>query len=113
MGTLQTSLTKFFSTLKTFPKLLKKMKIVILLLAVLAVAAVQNAKAADEPAAAAVKAADFPDAGELMAETQEHEGEDDVGETHEDEGENPLVWMMWERPTRMRERIHGGFHEDE
>merc|ERR1712168_1022163 len=59
--TLQTSLTWFFSALRTSPKLLKKMKIVILLLTVLATinaAAVQNVKAADKPAA--VKAADLP-----------------------------------------------------
>merc|ERR1712141_992691 len=54
-------LTWFCSAPRTPPKLLKKMKIVILLLAVLATidaAAVQNVKAADKPAA--VKAADLP-----------------------------------------------------
>merc|ERR1712045_843763 len=100
--TLQTSLTWFFSALRTFPKLLKKMKIVILLFAVLATinaAALQNAKAADEPAA--VKAADIPKpakvedklaAEEDMAETQEDEGEDDMAETREDEGDDPVSY---------------------
>ena len=37
-----------------------------------------------DAAAAAVKAADLPEAGQDMAETQEHEGEDDVAETQED-----------------------------
>merc|ERR1712212_119892 len=99
--TLQTSLTWFISALRTSPKLLKKMKIVILLFAVLATvnaAALQNAKAADKPAA--VKAADLPkpakvedrlEAEEDMAETQEDEGEDDYGETQEDEGEDPFL----------------------
>merc|ERR1712212_941800 len=101
MGTLQTSLTWFFSALRTSPKLLKKMKIVILLFAVLATinaAALQNAKAADE--SAAVKAADIPkpakvedklEAEEDMAETQEDEGEDDMAETQEDEGEDDMA----------------------
>merc|ERR1739846_89164 len=105
MGTLQTSLTWFFSALRTSPKLLKKMKIVILLFAVLATinaAALQNAKAADKPAA--VKAADLPkpakvedrlEAEEDMAETQEDEGEDDMAETQEDEGDDPFVFGLY------------------
>merc|ERR1739842_203052 len=100
MGTLQTSLTWFFSALRTSPELLKKMKIVILLFAVLATinaAALQNAKAADNPAA--VKAADLPkpakvedrlEAEEDMAETQEDEGEDDMAEAQEDEGDDSV-----------------------
>merc|ERR1711878_243050 len=98
MGTLQTSLTWFFSALRTSPKLLKKMKIVILLFAVLATinaAALQNAKAADKPAA--VKAADLPKPAKV-----------------EDRLELKRIWqrpkrmrerMIMERPKRMRERI--------
>merc|ERR1739842_120098 len=105
MGTLQTSLTWFFSALRTSPELLKKMKIVILLFAVLATinaTALQNAKAADKPAA--VKAADLPkpakvedrlEAEEDMAETQEDEGEDDMAETQEDEGDDPFVFGLY------------------
>merc|ERR1712045_247414 len=93
MGTLQTSLTWFFSALRTSPKLLKKMKIVILLFAVLAAvnaAALQNAKAADKPAA--VKAADLPEPAKVEdPETQEDEGEDEMAETQEDEGEDPFL----------------------
>merc|ERR1711933_152362 len=76
-----------------FPKLRKKMKILILLFAVVATinaAALQNAKAADEPAA--VKAADLPEPAKVedkleamdMAESLEDEGEDDMAETQED-----------------------------
>merc|ERR1711933_382677 len=76
-----------------FPKLRKKMKILILLFAVVATinaAALQNAKAADEPAA--VKAADLPEPANVedkleamdMAESLEDEGEDDMAETQED-----------------------------
>merc|ERR1711878_260434 len=87
MGTLQTSLTWFFSALRTSPKLLKKMKIVILLFAVLATinaAAVQNAKAADKPAA--VKAADIPKPAKVEDKL---EAEDDLAEAQEDEGDDP------------------------
>merc|ERR1739846_110575 len=119
MGTLQTSLTWFFSALRTSPELLKKMKIVILLFAVLATinaAALQNAKAADKPAA--VKAADLPkpakvedrlEAEEDMAETQEDEGEDDNGETQEDEGEDPFLgWIKCLfKPSSCHHHKHG------
>merc|ERR1711878_49000 len=119
MGTLQTSLTWFFSALRTSPELLKKMKIVILLFAVLATinaAALQNAKAADEPAA--VKAADIPkpaevedklEAEEDMAETQEDEGEDDMAETQEDEEDDDMAEMQedeGEDPSYCRRHRH-------
>merc|ERR1712045_533320 len=116
MGTLQTSLTWFFSALRTSPELLKKMKIVILLFAVLATinaAALQNAKAADKPAA--VKAADIPkpaevedklEAEEDMAETQEDEGEDDMAEMQEDEGEDPSYCRSWRRHNNRCRRQH-------
>merc|ERR1712045_377286 len=90
MGTLQTSLTWFFSALRTSPELLKKMKIVILLFAVLATinaAALQNAKAADEPAA--VKAADIPKPAKVEDKLA---AEDDMAETQEDEGDDPVSY---------------------
>merc|ERR1711970_1080543 len=76
-----------------FPlNLLKKMKIVILLLAVLATinaAAVQNVKAADKPAA--VKAADLPKPAEVEVEDlpEAEEAEDrEEGDLIEDEAED-------------------------
>merc|ERR1739844_891162 len=95
MGTLQTSLTWFFSALRTSPELLKKMKIVILLFAVLATvnaAALQNVKAANKPAA--MKVADLPKPAEVEdipeAEEAEDLEEDGMEETQEDEGEDPM-----------------------
>merc|ERR1739844_781462 len=93
MGTLQTSLTWFFSALRTSPELLKKMKIVILLFAVLATinaAALQNAKAADKPAA--VKAADLPKPAKVEDRL---EAEEDMAETQEDEGDDPFVFGLY------------------
>merc|ERR1712039_780549 len=103
--TLQTSLKCFFSALRTSPQLLKKMKIVILLFAVLATinaAASQNAKAADKPAA--VKAEDLPKAAQVADVPKAEKAEE------EDEEEEPEAWMEGEDEGEEPEarKKHGG-----
>merc|ERR1712039_415990 len=94
MGTL-VSVTWFFSALRTSPpNYRRKMKIVILLFAVLATvnaAALQNAKAADE--SAAVKAADLPKPAkveDVPKAAEDLEEEEDMEESQEDGGEDPI-----------------------
>merc|ERR1712039_393408 len=105
--TLQTSLKCFFSSLGTSSELLKKMKIVILLFAVLATinaAALQNAKAADKPAA--VKAEDLPKAAQVADVPKAERAE----EAAEDEAEEPEAWMEGEDEGEEPEprKKHGG-----
>merc|ERR1712039_1050373 len=98
MGTL-VSVTWFFSALRTSPpNYRRKMKIVILLFAVLATvnaAALQNAKAADE--SAAVKKADLPKPAKVedvpeAEEAEDLEEEEDMEQSQEDGGEDPWYW---------------------
>merc|ERR1711933_189705 len=112
----QTSLKCFFSALRTSPEPLKKMKIVILLFAVLATinaAALQNAKAADKPAA--VKAEDLPKAAQAEDVPKAEKAEDEAEEPEawmegEDEAEDPEAWMEGEDEGEEPEprKRHGG-----